>query len=227
MPALSTQLSGPTTTFYVPLAMRIDWTDGINSYQDLWWIPHGIRWPENTLSTLGAVIVSGLEVYPSVFVDDELQLMQAVTDLTPTGGVICVESNITIDTAITIPDGVTLLSRSETAQNTNPAILTFVPGGSLIMGNNSRLFDLYLVGSSTFGVSSNASMVQAANDKCEIRNCMFNFGNASGLARGVLVTGTNNRIYNCKFLNCSADSWRTGIEYNAGSNNVDIDSEFT
>lgn len=49
-PALVSAASGATGTLSIPLAMNVD--------GHLWWIPHGIYWPPNTSSPLGAVITS-------------------------------------------------------------------------------------------------------------------------------------------------------------------------
>lgn len=49
-PALISASSGATGTLSIPLAMNID--------GHLWWIPHGIYWPPNTSSPLGAVVTS-------------------------------------------------------------------------------------------------------------------------------------------------------------------------
>ncbi len=76
MPHLTSQISGNTQTFYIPIAMHHQWTDGVTTYDDLLWIPHGIRWVKNTQSTLGATITS-----------------QGV-GLVPPGGIIPIMTNI-------------------------------------------------------------------------------------------------------------------------------------
>lgn len=49
-PLLADAMSGPSGTLSVPLAINVD--------GHLWWIPHGIYWPPNTSSPIGAVVTS-------------------------------------------------------------------------------------------------------------------------------------------------------------------------
>lgn len=49
-PLLADAMSGPSGTLSIPLAINVD--------GHLWWIPHGIYWPPNTSSPLGAVVTS-------------------------------------------------------------------------------------------------------------------------------------------------------------------------
>ena len=115
MPEMLSTETGTTKsqTMNIPLAARLDWTDGIDSYQDIWWIPHGIRWPEGTKSNVGAVVVRGLETLPSTFVRNQDELTNAITTLGTTGGVILASESFSIDQGITIPPGITFCSRSD------------------------------------------------------------------------------------------------------------------
>lgn len=49
-PALASAMSGATGTLAIPIAFNYE--------GHLWWIPHGIYWPPNTSSPLGAVVTS-------------------------------------------------------------------------------------------------------------------------------------------------------------------------
>lgn len=54
MPAMlaSTSDSSDDPTIFVPLLARYD----VGTDQSVWWVPHGIFWPENTTSVIGSII---------------------------------------------------------------------------------------------------------------------------------------------------------------------------
>lgn len=228
LPALdSTEGASPTSTFTIPLAMRIDWTDGVDSFQDIWWIPHGIRWPANTRSTLGGVIVSGLDHYHSKAVASQGQLIQAITDLTTAGGIILVTAPIVLNTPITIPDGVTLTSRSN-KYTTAEGGLTLTTGASITLASGAKLYNCDIEGNAGFASSANDQLVILSGDKAEIRDCKFRLTNINPSFTGkcIKIIGTNNMIKNCVFRLGAIVSYRVGIDYNAGTNNTDTESEF-
>lgn len=230
MPSLKAQEGSLTDTFAIPLAMRVDWTDGVDSYQDIWWIPHGIRWPMNTRSALGGVVVLGLETWPSVFVGDQAQLIQALTDLSTSGGIILLNKPISLDSPITVPEGVSIISRSN-KYGTAEAGLTLTTGAKITLGEGSKLFNLNIEGAASFGGTSNVveQMIVMAGNKGEIRDCNFrlinvNVGTSEGSCIG--VSGTNNRVFNCSFRLGATVTHRIGIKYLGGTNNTDTDSQF-
>ena len=85
-----------SNTVNIPLFIRYDWTDS-TSHQDLWWIPHGIRWPVGTQSVVGGVVVSGINALPNYFVANKAEFKQALTNLSGDGGIIVPTVPITID----------------------------------------------------------------------------------------------------------------------------------
>ena len=232
MPEMLATESGASKsqTMNIPLAARLDWTDGIDNYQDVWWIPHGIRWPANTLSAVGAAIVKGFETLPSLYVRTQTELQNAIAELTITGGIILVQENISIDTTITIPEGISLIGR--TSMNFSLSVadpsLTFVSGGKLVLDNRAKLWNLNLIGSSNFGTSFDEWIVEASGNWTEIRDCSFQLTNASGgKAICVRFTGAANRIWNTHFKLGTTVAYRVGIQYVSGTGNIDTDSIFT
>lgn len=229
MPALLSPLGGNTQTFYVPIAMRIDWTDGMDTYQDLWWIPHGIRWPMNVSSSLGSVIVKGFETWPTTFVRSQLELQNAISNLTPTGGIILVTEPFDIDTTITIPSGVSLVGRSDYIGGTNPSTLSVLPGGSLILQNRSKLERLFIRSGTSFGLSNNESMILMSGTRGVIEGCELTLTKPDTgpfEAKAVSITGNDNRLFNCKINNVVGATFKIGIEYVSGTNNIDVDTIF-
>jgi hypothetical protein len=226
LPSLKAQEGvSPTDTFAIPLAMRVDWTDGVDSFQDIWWIPHGIRWPMNTRSPLGGVVVLGLETWPSTFVTSQAQLIQALSDYTLSGGVILIQSPITLNTPITVPDGVTLISRSNKL-DTGEAGLTLTTGASITVAGGGKLFNLDIQGNA--GFTGTNSLVIMSGTRAEVRDCNFKLVNTTGTPACITVNGNLNRIYNCEFVISSA-AGNVGIKYTAaaGNSNTDTDSRFT
>ena len=220
--------ASPTNTFTIPLAMRVDWTDGTDSFQDIWWIPHGIRWPMGTRSTLGAVIVSGLDHYYSRVVASQAQLIQAITDLTTGGGIILAKAPITLNTPITIPDGVILVSRSN-KYSTAEGGLTLTTGASITLASGAKLFNCDIEAGSGFSATTDSLVIMSGN-KAEVRDCNFKLAYALAVNTPscVKITGNLfNRIYNCTFTLVSA-STSVGIKYSAGTGatNSDTDSRF-
>lgn len=236
LPALTSDYTQPlgsqSNTLIIPLATRIDSTVGATTYHDLWWIPHGIRWPLGITSTVGAVIVDGMEAYASLIVPRQYSLANALTLLAPTGGIILLDTSITIpsSTNLTIPSGVTILGRSM-LDPSQPGATTITLGSnsSLVMSDRTKLFMIGIITDTSSGVLSNYQAVQMTGGS-EIRDCNFQVNTASNVTyhgSAIGVTGSQNRIYNCRFTNLGSATYRVGIEYISGSNNADIDSQFT
>jgi hypothetical protein len=247
MDQLLNPISGGTdTTMYIPLAIRIDFqlTSGVTE-KNIWWIPHGIRWPSGTTSTIGAVIVDGSQVYPNYFIaQNENTLVQAISTINGTtsgGGVIILWGDLTLTAAYTIPDNVILISRGF-ANHT----LTLGAGASLTIGNSCKIQDLKIVmssggyiqtgsfceisgvkfyGNSNFGTLLNEAMLKVQGTANQIRNCQFEWANTTSLtAFGINVAGNENRIRDCKFFGVVSSAFKTGIRYQSGSGNTDTDT---
>jgi len=230
MPALITPEGGNTQTFYIPIAMRVDWNDGFDSHQDIWWIPHGIKWPMGTTSTMGSVIVKGLETWPTAYVRSQAELIQEITALGGNGGIILATSPFNIDTSITIPAGVTFAGRTDISISGNNNAINLLPGGRIILSDRSRLERLYFRSSTSFGASANERMVQMSGERAYIENCEFEVtkpDTGPSEAICVYVDGNENRLNNCRFNSVVGTTYKIGIDYISGSNNIDLDSMFT
>src|SRR5271166_1147043 len=86
IPQLMKSQSTGSTSFFIPLAMRMDTTIAPNTFENIFWIPHGIRWPQGTSSQLGAVLVNTSEDYANYFVSSQSDLINATTVLGTAGG---------------------------------------------------------------------------------------------------------------------------------------------
>jgi hypothetical protein len=206
------------STAYIPLVARLG--------DDIWWIPHGIRWIPGTQSTLGAVIVDGQELYPSYFVDDEGQLHSATLGLTGKGGLICLNLSFPVTDEITIPDGVTLTGRTSSIAATAPSVITLTQNGRIVMNNSAAMKDLAVIGDASFG-SFASSVAVTVGDYCTLTNCSFQFLNdvVTYTKTAVSCIGTRSKLSNCRFYDLSGDADKVGINY-AGTFNTDIDSLF-
>jgi uncharacterized protein YaiE (UPF0345 family) len=241
--------SGTDTTMYIPLALRVDFqlTSGVIE-KNIWWVPHGIRWPSGTTSTIGAVIVDGSQVYPNYFVAaNENTLAQAISTINGTasgGGVILIWGDITLTSAYTIPANVILMGRGFVNHT-----VTLGAGGSITLGNYCRLQDLKIVmssngyvqtanfceisgvnfyGNSNFGTIGNESMLKIQGSNNIVKSCQFNWANTTSLnAFGINIVGNENRIRDCKFLGVASSAFKTGVRYFSGSGNTDTDTYAT
>lgn len=218
------------TTFFVPLCFRADWTDGSITYQDIWWIPHGIRWPSGVVSTIGDVIVRGLETYGDYYVRTQAELQTAITALSSIGGNIIISAPFTIDSSITIHEGIRLMGRSSRGTGSPKAALTFASSGKLTMSARSQLKDIYCVCTTSFASSAHEQMVEVSGGNCIIDGVNFNLLNTGGYqATALKVSSANNRILNCRFQSVISIATRIGIDYAvAGAiQNIELYSEFS
>lgn len=238
--------SGTDTTMYIPLAIRIDFqlTSGITE-KNIWWIPHGIRWPSGTTSTLGAIVVDGTQVYPNYFVaQNENSLIQVIDSINGSaagGGVILLYGDLTLTADRTIPDNVIFIGRGF-ANHT----LSVGTGANLIMGSNCRLQDMRVVSTGTgsvrvgsFCTVSNVSfygeiscsangMLKLNSNATVVEKCQFSYATAASVySIGILVDGNENRIRDCKFFNIVSSLFKTGIFYNTGAGNTEWDTYAT
>jgi hypothetical protein len=228
MPSLQSPITGGNTdTFNIPLAVRYDYLIGAITYQDLWWIPHGIRWPQNTRSVIGAVVVQGFDVYPNVFVSSTAELVQALIDYSD-GGVICVKESFVLDQSVTLPTGVTLIGRSMQRASGSPAIISLDVTGGITMQSHTRIKDIAFYGNSNFGQTGNHTVITMSNSYCYVENCSFEFQNTgpTNTATAILCSGSYNKIEKCKFVDVVSPAYKIGVNY-IGSYNADIDCEFT
>ena len=229
IPALFSPKVGTPTTLFIPLCWRHDW-GGTN--KDLLWIPHGIRWPQNTQSTLGAIIVRGLEIYPSAFVTTKAELKNAFTYIVGlTGGIVCVSQSFAVDEVISIPAGVTLLGRTSLDSTANLSMLTMTSTGGFTMGARARVKDLFFNCQSGFGQTTDRVVLTASGGRGVIDNCAFTFANTATAgtygAIGVQFASNFNRVLGCKFNSVAALAYRLGVQYQSGAYNSDIECEYT
>lgn len=202
MPALTNAANGATQTLYIPLACKL------NGTTDLYWIPHGIRWPAGTSTTLGAIIESGLETWPDYYVSSEAQLVAAVTALSSSGGVICVDAGFTIDTTIPIPANTILVGRGFTR-----SILTIAATGLITLGNHSELRCLSILCSAAFAGAADQDMVRITGAQAIVRDCYMEPQNTgvSHAASCINVQGNDARVINTEFHNTTGSAYRNGI----------------
>lgn len=154
------------------------------------------------------------EKYATTYVGSAVALAGALTALNGVGGVICLIAEFTITTALTIPEGVLLLSRYGGMK------LTIGTGGSLTLAAKSELRDITIVSGKTSG-----NLVVVPNTRSLVRGCFFRVTNADSVTC-MYVTGSYNRFLQNTFTGVVGVGPATGIEYAAGVDNIDQDSYF-
>lgn len=214
MPKLQIGISGGGSLFYIPLALRRG--------TDLFWIPHGIRWPSGTTSGLGAVIVEGIEAYPERFVDTQADLLTAISDMAGQGGgVILIDGPFSVSQTIVVSSNIKILGRG-VGKNT----ITMLAGSQFQLGAGAELANIDFVADA----ARTGSMVLMNSTKAQITNCYLDISaqvNSAISSRAVQVTGSWNRLYNCTINGVVTPSIRVGVLYSGGTNNADIDTTFT
>ncbi len=214
---LDSILQDASQTVNIPIAARYDWTDNIDTYSDIWWIPHGIRWPTGSISVVGAVVVSGFNALPNYFARTITEFNQQLALLTTTGGMIAIIAPITINSPITIPDGVTIIGRTKKNHNTSPG-LYFSSGGKFILGNRSAVKDLYIRGLAGFGQVAAEHILEVASTGVEISGNLIEFvSNTSTQGRAInLLTGAQDfKINNNAFSSIVAAT--RAVQYSAAT----------
>ncbi len=214
---LDSILQDSSQTVNIPIASRYDWSDGVSTLSDVWWIPHGIRWPTGSLSAIGGVVVSGFNALPNYFARTIVELVQQLALLTTTGGTIAVIAPITVNSPLTVPAGATIIGRTNKNDNTSPG-LYFSSGGRLIMGDRSALKNLYIRGLAGFGQSGNEDIVTIASAGVVIEETFFEFvSGTSTLARAInFQTGAQDfRV--SKNLFTSISSSTRALQFSAAS----------
>ena len=223
MPVLLSTIDGTTTTTAaIPIVMRDDYTLDAVSYADLLWIPHGIRWPKGTLSSIGEVVVSGFDALPNYFVTSKAQLITALSALQTTGGIICLTQGLTLDQSITVYPNIQV-----TARSWELAPITIAAGTTITLQTRAELKNLNLIATSYFGIGSAEAVVHVDGVavRARVTDCQITLQNVSGDATCITVAGSQTRINNCQLVGVDAQPlYRTGIAYTGGSNNTDIDT---
>ena len=88
--------------------------------------------------------------------------------------------------------------------------------------------NINIEGSTNFGAVFEETLVDITGNNCEIRDTSFQLNNTTGgKSVAVRFTGSDNRTWNCRFRRGTSVAYRVGIQYDAGSGNVDTDSIFT
>lgn len=225
MPAMIADMNSLTQsnsqTVNIPLAVRYDWTDGLTTFPDLWWIPHGIRWPSNVRSVVGAVVVSGFEALPNYFVRSELELNQALTALSSDGGIIVPTQSFSITGAINVPSNVTIMGRSSKYNGVNNAKITVNNGSGFVLQANAGLVNLPIIVQAAFGSSGVANVVSMAASGSSVSNCEFSLLSTTPLNLGNTRCVTINASY-CKVQEnffTSTTAGATAIYFTTGFTN--------
>lgn len=214
MPKLRQDSAGGTV-FNIPLVMRRG--------SDIWWIPHGIRWPIGTVSTLGAVIVEGVEPWPNRFAENEAQLDSAITACAAAGGgIILLKGSFSINNTKTIPTNTKVLGRGGGS--------TIAPFQSVTMNNGSK----FLL-SGNFSSMEHVNMIAGAAFTGTMVDIQPGFGNTVEYCnldltattdvstnRGITMAGSGNRCYR-NFIR-GVNTNRIGVFYAGGSDNTDVDT---
>jgi hypothetical protein len=217
LPAINQSSTGGTI-FNIPLA--------IARGTDIWWVPHGIRWPAGTVSTLGAIIIQGITPWPTNYVLNEAQLNQAITACAAAGGgIILINGAFSITTAKTIPQNTKLLGRGggSPAGGSFQAI-NMVNGSTINMTNNfSSMEGVQLIADSTF----TGTMLSIGGFGCTVRECNFDLVPCSNVSTNIAINfgGTGNRLYH-NFIRGTSLTNKVGIKYVGGSDTTDVDTMF-
>lgn len=221
MPKVTQSPTGGTL-FNIPLAIvRLNAGLGTN---DIFWIPHGIRWPAGTVSNLGAVLVNGPQPWPDHFASSEATLNSAITACSAAGGgVILVTAPFSITGSINIPANTKLIGRG-------PGInkITMVNGSFVALnGQFASMEHVTLVAQAGFA----GLMVVCGNaNGCTMRECNIDMTNMTDVNTniGVSMNFTNCRMYRNYIKMGSPLVNKIGISYQVGATgpNTDMDTLF-
>lgn len=161
------------------------------------------------LSHLSAPVQALLPRWPTKCVSTPAELAQAITDLTGTGGVICLTADIALTSALVLPDGVIL-----TGRGMKGATLTLDTGGSITVGTEAEIRDLKIATTLTSG-----TLVTISGNKSCLSKVKFLVSMATTV-ECVAVTGSSNFIFRCIFSGVVGGT-ATAINYVSGTGNVD------
>jgi hypothetical protein len=209
------------TIFNIPLAIRRG--------TDIWWIPHGIRWPSGTASTLGAIIVEGVEPWPNHFAENEAQFDAAITSCAAAGGgIILIKSSFNITTPKTIPNNTKILGRGGGSVGGPSGFgfsnLTVVNGGKFVMsGYFSSMEAVNLTADSGFtGVMLD---IQPGYGNT-VRECNFDMTQCANVSTNIAARlgGNSNRMYRNYIRGVSGN--KIGVFYVGSNDTTDVDTFF-
>jgi sugar lactone lactonase YvrE len=191
MPQLVSPVNGSTsTTYYIPVAYR--------SGSSIHWIPHGITWPANTESPLGAVLTDGITPIPEYFVESQLGLKTAIANLNGVGGGVILlvkdpAQPFNIDEKITVGPNITILGRGK------KTAITLLNGGSFELQENAELKDFSIITASDW--TGNAIHMNGGK-RAKVRNVFINVVDSEDRPAVDLMTTYNaNSSISNKFAN--------------------------
>lgn len=207
--------------FNIPLAIcRVNAGLGTN---DIFWIPHGIRWPAGTVSNLGAVLVNGPQPWPDHFASSEATLDSSLSACSSAGGgIILITAPFSITGVKVIPANTKIIGRG-------PGInkITMINGSQIQMSAAfSYLEFVSLLAQSGFA----GTMVSITGNGGTVRECTIDQTNQTDVITniGVLIGGTNNRLYRNFVKQGSPIVNKIGMSYQVGATgpNTDVDTLF-
>lgn len=228
---LDSILQDASQTVNIPIASRYDWTDGISTYSDIWWIPHGIRWPTGSISVVGAIVVSGFNALPNYFVRTETELTQALTLLTNDGGIVTPIASFTINNPVTVPANTTIYGRSNRGDGIGNAKITLGTTAGFTLQTGASLKNLGLVIPSGFGAAGVSYAVTMSGDGSSVEECEFYLQSTTVSpnltnTRCVRVNAQKCTVIRSKFFNLTT-AGATGIYVQNGSNHLFVQNRVT
>jgi hypothetical protein len=159
-----------------------------------------------------SVLVSN--AWPNFFVTSEADLATAITAASGNnGGVICILNLFTMSSPHVIPAGTTLVGRM------GGTVITVTGSGSIALSDGAKMQGVWFTTALTSG-----SMILLPSNYATIRECQFTIP-PSSTGQCIDVTGNGNKMYNNVFIGVVGET-ATGIYYQSGVNNVDVDSVF-
>lgn len=206
------------TVFNIPLAIRRG--------TDIWWVPHGIRWPAGTVSTLGAVIIQGISPWPDHFVDSEATLDQAITSCAAAGGgIILIKGSFSITTNKTIPNNTMILGRGGGSSPTTPICTINCTGTAhfIMSGYFSSMEHVNILADSTF---TGTLLVMGPGFGCTVERCNFDMTACTNVNTNIAVQlgGNGQRMYR-NFIRGTSGN-KIGISYVGNNDTTDVDTFF-
>ena len=216
-------------TVNIPLASRFDWSDGVDTYRDVWWIPHGIRWPSQSRSVLGAVVVSGLDALPDFFVRNQLELQQALVTLAGTGGIITPVASFNVTSVMSVTKGTKILGKSGAFDNPfSKSTITLATGGTLVCGESAGIENVAIEMATGFGASGAESAVVLSGEHSYVKDCSFYVRDAGSTnASSVEVDSSLTKVDSCRFESATTSATAINQTLSTSTNNLWQFNKFT
>lgn len=220
MPKVTQSPTGGTL-FNIPLAI-VRFNAGLGT-NDIFWIPHGIRWPAGTTSNLGAVLVNGPQPWPDHFASSESTLDSAIAScLAAGGGIILITAAFSITGVKVIPPNTKILGRGQGINK-----ITMVNGSQIQMSGQFCYMEyVTLLAQAGFA----GTMVSITGNGATMRECNIDQTNQTDVATNIAVSlgGTNNRLYRNFIKQGTPIVNKIGINYLTGATgpNTDVDTLF-